>query len=84
MLCSSKIQMRLNVNDLDKHVDGGRSDLSLLCQDFDARLRNSSHTRAEADLSINESAVHETFAQLSDRCISKECAASLWIFSHAP
>ena len=67
-----------------KYGDCGCSDRPLLCQDFDARLRNSPHTRAEADLSINESVVHETFAQLSDRCIPKKCAAFLHSCSHVP
>ena len=57
--------------------DGRRSDLPLLCQDFDARLRRSSHTRTEAELSIDVSVVHETFAQLLDRCSPEGCAASL-------
>ena len=59
--------------------DGRRSDLPLLCQDFDARLRKSSHTRAEAELSIDVSVVHDSFAQLSDRCSPEGYAASLHI-----
>ena len=59
--------------------DGRRSDLPLLCQDFEARLRKSSHTRTEAELGIDVSVVHETCAQLSDRCSPKGCAASLHI-----
>ena len=58
---------------------GRRSDLPLLRQDFDARLRRSSHTRAEAELSIDVSVAHEPLAQLSDRCSPDGCAASLHI-----